>query len=92
VDENIEDLIGKVTNERKSRYGDYSLQAVVEQRIKRAMESSTNWGSLDDVKRSSFQMIAVKISRILEGDPEYDDNYIDGEGYFRIARERLTAS
>lgn len=76
--------------ERGTRYGEFSDHARITQNIKRAMENSKNWSMLDDDMRESLEMIAHKIGRILNGDPEYVDSWHDIIGYTKLVEDRLT--
>lgn len=82
-------MIEETLKERGSRYGDFSVQSSTSQNIKRAMESSANWRNLSDDQKEALELIAVKISRILNGDPDYADSWHDIEGYARLVAERL---
>jgi len=50
------------------------------------MKSGTNWISLSDEQAEALEMIAVKIARILSGDPEYPDHWDDVIGYAKLGR------
>lgn len=83
--------IDKVLNERGSRYGNFETQALITQDLKRmirryAMQQDTamspdQWEALD--------MICSKIARILNGDPDYDDSWVDIAGYAQLIVNRL---
>jgi len=83
--------IDKVLNERGSRYGNFETQALITQDLKRmirryAMQQDTamspdQWEALD--------MICSKIARILNGDPDYDDSWVDIAGYAQLIVSRL---
>lgn len=47
------------------------------------------WQLLDPVKRQALTVIADKIARILSGDPNYDDNWRDIQGYAKLVEDRL---
>lgn len=47
------------------------------------------WHRLDPDQREALDMIASKIARILNGDPNYDDNWIDIAGYATLVAKRL---
>lgn len=85
------DQISKVLNERGKRYGDFSHHAAVCQAIKGVMLDNPNskYKHLSADKKQALDVIADKIARILTGDPEYDDNWIDIQGYAKLAQERL---
>lgn len=81
--------VDAILNERGSRYGSYVETARVSQNIKRAMADSPNWGALPDDMRETLEMLALKIARLLNGDPEYVDNVIDIIGYAQLVADRL---
>ncbi len=49
----------------------------------------TPWHNLDPVKRQALTVICDKIARILSGDPNYDDNWHDIQGYAKLVEDRL---
>jgi hypothetical protein len=81
--------INETLAQRGSRYGRFSDQGRIEQNIKRAMHDSPNWTELHDDSKSALEMIATKMSRILKGDPEYDDSWRDIAGYATLIVQRL---
>lgn len=76
--------------ERGSRYGKFTEHARITQNIKTAMVDSPNWLELADDQMETLQMIAHKIGRILNGDPDYADSWIDIAGYAKLVADRLT--
>lgn len=77
--------------ERGARYGSFADQGRIEQNIKRAMQDSPNWETLPDDSKSALEMMATKMSRILKGDPEYDDSWRDIAGYSTLIVNRIAA-
>lgn len=75
--------------ERGNRYGSFKEQARIVQNIKHAYINSPNWAFLEPDVREALDMIAGKISRILNGDPNYTDSWHDIAGYARLVEERL---
>jgi hypothetical protein len=75
--------------ERGSRYGAFTGHARITQAIKRAMVDSPKWGSLADDQREALEMVAHKIGRILNGDPNYIDSWHDIIGYTKLVEDRL---
>lgn len=75
--------------ERGNRYGDFVGHATITQGIKHAMINSPNWNTLSDDMKEALEMVAHKIGRILNGDPEYHDSWHDIIGYTRLVEERL---
>lgn len=86
---NTTSSLGSVLQQRGSRYGDFINNANVSQDLKYIMEQSTNWNNMDSDMREALHMIAHKISRILEGDPMYDDSWVDIAGYATLVVDRL---
>ena len=78
-----------VLQQRGSRYGEFKDNANISQQLKSVMYSSTNYYSLPNDMKESLQMIAHKIARILEGDPYYDDSWVDIAGYAKLVANRL---
>ena len=77
--------------ERGSRYGDFDRHACIAQSIKRAMVESPNWDErLSYAQREALEMIAHKIARILNGDPNYADNWHDIAGYAQLVEKELS--
>ena len=81
--------IDKVLEERGSRYGEFPNHATITQNIKRAMYKSPNWPTLSDDKKEALEMIAHKIGRILNGDPDYADSWTDIVGYAKLVERDL---
>ena len=81
--------IEKVLAERGKRYGEFVDHAFVTQSIKRAMVNSPNWKRLSDDMKESLEMIAHKMGRILNGDPEYIDSWTDIVGYAKLVEDYL---
>lgn len=83
------DDINTTLNERGTRYGEFTSHAVITQSLKRVMVDTTGWRKLSDDKKESLEMIAHKIGRILNGDPEYDDSWVDLSGYAQLIVNNL---
>lgn len=75
--------------ERGSRYGSFTGHAKITQAIKQAMADSPNWSSLAPDMREALEMVAHKVGRILNGDPEYHDSWHDIVGYAKLVADRL---
>lgn len=75
--------------DRGTRYGEFADQAGITQGLKTTMQLTERWFDLPDDIREALDMIASKIARILNGDPEYVDNWHDIIGYARLIEKRL---
>lgn len=76
--------------QRGQRYGDFSDHADITQGIKRVMRSAFKWDALSNDKKEALEMIAHKIGRILNGDPDYKDSWHDVVGYAKLVDDTLT--
>lgn len=87
--------IDNVLAERGKRYGDFTDHAVIAQDLQNVMRKAgvkvcgDSWDKLSAVQKQALTVIADKIARILSGDPNYDDNWIDIQGYAKLAQDRL---
>lgn len=81
--------ISETLKQRDARYGAYVEQARVTQNIKLSMSQSANWKLLAPDQREALEMIAVKVSRILTGDPNFTDSWHDIQGYAKLVEDRL---
>lgn len=91
---NQETDIALTLEERGKNYGSFQIQATTSQRIKNAMRQGSgckNWAKLDDDQRECLEMLAVKISRILNGNPNHYDSWYDIMGYVKLVVDRLSA-
>jgi hypothetical protein len=87
--EAIKEGISATLDERGHRYGDFRGHALITRNLKSTMQLSKNWGSLSADKKEALEMIAHKIGRILNGDPNYKDSWVDIEGYAHLISQTL---
>lgn len=80
--------VSETLKKRGHRYGDFTDNAALSQSLKGWLRRQIGYTILDDTKREALEMIAQKIARILNGDPEYKDNWHDIAGYATLAEER----
>lgn len=80
--------IEQTLEERGKRYGDFTDHAIIAQDIKNQMNNRRGWAQLSSDKKQALEVIADKIARILNGDPEYGDNWHDIAGYATLAEKR----
>ncbi len=84
-DTDIKDTLAQ----RGSVYGDFREQGRITQNLKRAMHDSPNWHKLPGYMKEGLDMVQHKISRLLNGDPLYDDNVHDILGYIKLMQDRM---
>lgn len=75
--------------ERGTRYGVFAGHAEITQGIKATMQASPKWAGLAPDQKEALEMVAHKIGRILNGDPNYIDSWHDIIGYTRLVEVRL---
>jgi hypothetical protein len=81
--------INATLDERGSRYGSFTGHSEITQNLKSIMRVTPKWSQLADDQRESLEMIAHKIGRILNGDPNYHDSWHDIVGYAKLVADRL---
>lgn len=81
----LEDLLA----DRGSSHGNWKTQAELGQALKRTMRlhNADVMEKLRPDEREALEMIAVKISRILSGDPHFEDHWRDIAGYASLAAD-----
>jgi len=84
--------IEKTLDERAVRYGSFKGHSEITQEIKHTMHSTVNWCQLSNDKKEALDMIAHKIGRILNGDPNFKDSWHDIVGYSKLVDDTLEAS
>lgn len=77
--------------ERGARYGKFEDHAVIAQGLKDQMWATEGWSRLAPDQRQALEVIQDKVARILNGDPDYTDNWHDIAGYSRLVEDRLNA-
>lgn len=84
--------INETLQERGKRYGEFKDHALLSQSLKDVMKLRDEWFLLDVDQKEALEMIAHKIARILNGDPNYDDSWHDIAGYATLVADRLRKS
>lgn len=81
--------IRDILAERGSKHGDFTEQAAKAQQLKYAMNLSDNWNDLEPYKREALDMIQHKVARILTGDSNFTDHWVDIIGYAQLVLDRI---
>ena len=79
----------KILSDRKDKYGDFRYQANLSIYLKRVMRDGNEWHNMEPYMQESLDMIQHKIARILNGDPNYQDSWVDVIGYAQLALDRI---
>jgi hypothetical protein len=83
--------IDTTLEERGQRYGKFVGHAEVSQALKWTIATAlkTRGKLLFPDQQESLDMICHKIARIVNGDPNYADSWIDIAGYAKLVADRL---
>jgi len=86
-----EEELDTVLDEREEQYGSYMQSADTAIKIKSAMHNAIARNDLHlyPDQLMSLDMIAVKISRIVNGNPSHRDSWLDIAGYAMLVADRL---
>jgi hypothetical protein len=82
--------IETILAQRQTRYKDFKDNAEVSQQIKDILHDRIEWENLSPTHKEAVEVIVQKVSRIVCGDPNYPDNWIDIQGYAKLAEQRCT--
>lgn len=82
-------MIEDTLQARGQNYGRFVDQAVYVQRLKDVLRAGPSWEKMQDDQREALDMIVHKISRILNGNPDYTDSWHDIVGYAKLVEDRL---
>ena len=88
----IRATLDAVLEERGKRYGVFSGHANVTQTLKDVIANGARWEYLNNSQREALDMIAHKIGRIVNGDPNYADSWVDIAGYAQLVVDELNAT
>ena len=84
-----EDKIDAVINERANNYGRFEDGAEIMQQLKSVVRSAEGWRRLKPNQAEAIEMILHKIGRIVNGNPMYDDSWVDISGYSKLISDWL---
>ena len=83
--------IANTLAERGKRYGEFKGHAEVTQDLKAIIkaELAKRGKNLAPDQQEALDMICHKIGRIINGDADYDDSWVDIAGYAKLVADRL---
>lgn len=83
--------VAAILDQRGERYGKFCDHAGVSQRLKAVIRNHMGgkWERLADDQKEALEMIAHKLARIANGDPDYGDSWVDIAGYAKLVADRL---
>lgn len=83
--------VTQILTERGHRYGKFVEQAEISQDLKSVIDIHLNrrLKSMSPDQHEALEMICHKIARIINGDENYLDHWIDISGYAKLVADRL---
>jgi hypothetical protein len=81
--------VDETLEQRGNNYGDYRDVAYAAQQLKKTLRYSKSWHSMEPFMQESLDMICNKMSRIVNGNPYYDDSWHDIAGYATLVEKQL---
>ena len=81
--------IQEILKERRQHHGAFADHATVAQLLKDVMHNSRNWDKLTAVQKEGLEMVQHKIARILSGDPNIVDHWVDCQGYLKLVQDDI---
>lgn len=81
--------INAILTSHETDYGPFSTQGVVAQELKEVFHDNIGWDHARPDQREALDLIANKLSRILNGNPDIIDHWIDIAGYALLIAQRL---
>lgn len=68
-------------SQRASTHGPFDRSSATVQETKDLWRAAPNWERMHSWQRECLDMVAHKVGRILHGDPDYNDHWVDIQGY-----------
>lgn len=86
--------VDAVLTERGNKYGKFETHAMITQSFKHYVRDQLQIRDkvLADDQLEALDMIFHKIGRIINGDPDYADSWVDIAGYAKLVADRLTGT
>lgn len=81
----IEDIL----KQRESTHGAFPIKATTIQLLKNIMRGTERWRDLTFAQQESLDMIMTKVGRILHGNPNEPDHWLDIIGYTKLISDEL---
>lgn len=79
----------RIIEEREATHGSFASTATIAQGLKLVMSAGPNFNRLDHVKIEALECIAIKIARILCGNPCETEHWADVSGYAELVLQDL---
>ena len=86
--------IHDILEQRGNRYGDFDDHAKLAQNLKNQLAKVGFYKNdkFKSIHREAADMILHKLARIVNGDPDYDDSWVDIAGYATLVADHIKKS
>jgi hypothetical protein len=86
--------IHTILEQRGSRYGDFNDHAKLAQNLKNQLAKVGFYkkDKFKSIHKEAVDMILHKLARIVNGDPDYDDSWVDIAGYATLVADHIKKS
>lgn len=81
--------IDNILEERGKTHGQYPKQARCSQALKYVLRTGDKFNQLSGEQLESLELICMKMSRIVNGDPNHKDSWDDISGYATLISNEL---
>jgi hypothetical protein len=76
-------------DDRGTNYGKFTTNAGISQALKYVMFNQPVWERMQDDQKEALEMICTKMARLLNGNPDHHDSWLDIAGYAQLVADRL---
>ena len=84
--------INKTLEQRGERYGKFKDVAATTYALQEILRNAKNHKHMTDDQVIALDMICNKMARIVNGDPNYSDNWHDIAGYATLVEQELSVT
>lgn len=82
-------MIESILSERQNTYGEFIDNATISQLLKDVLKKAPSYSRLTPIQKESLEMMMSKVSRIVCGDPNYKDSWVDIAGFATLGGEGM---
>lgn len=79
-----------IIDEREAEYGSFFDKAVMIQGLKETVRLAPNWRKLASDQREALDMLMHKLGRVLYGNPDHLDSWVDAAAYLKLVADRIS--
>ena len=83
------DEVRGILQTREARHGSFETHAELSQWLKHVVREAGRNKRLEATQAEALDMILHKIARVMNGDPNYRDHWLDIAGYATLVADRL---